>query len=421
MTETDWRDTVVSHDSTHHLRGDAPLYGRRFEEVLKFHAPGLAPARDASGMYHIDTSGNPAYGTRFRRTFGFYEGLAAVEASEGWCHILPDGLPAYAARWTWAGNFQGGRCPVRQHDGLYLHIQSDGAALYDDRWRYAGDFRDGIAVVQAEDGRSTHINALGRVIHGVWFVDLDVFHKGFARARDDRGWMHVDELGNAVYADRFAMVEPFYNGQARVERFDGALAVIDERGATLRVLRGSVHRRTGKRPKLLLIGLPGSGKTTLAALLGPRLGLEVVQLDALRNTHGDGSIAGDYSARTAFLRACAAEAFGLYEFGATGQHRVGVRQAFREGQSRVLTIWVDTPTAERRARLAHRHTHIPLPDWGVAAGAFDDEMERLLQADFASGFWSSDAGWTAMRVDGTHPVKDTVELAAAAWAAMVTQ
>jgi hypothetical protein len=190
-------------------------------------------------MYHIDTSANPAYARRFRRTFGFYERLAAVEGAEGWHHVRPDGEPAYAARWTWCGNFQGGRCPVRDVDGRYLHIRADGAALYAERWRYAGDFRDGIAVVQAEDGRSTHIDTSGCIAHGRWFVDLDVFHKGFARARDERGWMHVGARGEPAYARRFAMVEPFYNGQARVERFDGALEVIDERGETVLELRGA--------------------------------------------------------------------------------------------------------------------------------------------------------------------------------------
>jgi hypothetical protein len=75
------------------------------------------------------------------------------------------------------------------------------------------------------------------LLHERWFVDLDVFHKGFARARDEDGWMHVGLQGRPAYARRFHAVEPFYNGQARVERFDGALEVIDETGATQVELR----------------------------------------------------------------------------------------------------------------------------------------------------------------------------------------
>jgi hypothetical protein len=113
----------------------------------------------------------------------------------------------------------------------------DSTPAYSERWRYAGDFRDGIAVIQAEDGRSTHIDENGGFLHQRWFLDLDVFHKGFARARDEGGWMHIDRAGRPMYARRFAAVEPFYNGQARVECFNGALAVIDENGTTLVQLR----------------------------------------------------------------------------------------------------------------------------------------------------------------------------------------
>ena len=232
-----WRDTVVVPGATHHLHRGRPLYEARFDEVLKFHAPGLAPVQDASGGYHIDLAGQPAYARRFQRTFGYYEGVAAVATDDGWTHIEPSGRAVYAARWSWCGNFQGGRCTVRAPDGRYGHIAPDGAVVGSVRWRYAGDFRDRIAVVQADDGRSTHINPVGERVHDVWFEDLDVFHKGYARARDASGWMHVDGRGQPAYDRRFANAEPFYNGQARVERFDGGLEVIDEVGKTLVELR----------------------------------------------------------------------------------------------------------------------------------------------------------------------------------------
>ena len=92
-------------------------------------------------------------------------------------------------------------------------------------------------MVQSDDGRSTHIDPHGTQVHGGRFLDLDVFHKGCARARDDDGWMHVDLAGHPLYRRRFAAVEPFYNGQARVERFDGGLEVIDETGARVVELR----------------------------------------------------------------------------------------------------------------------------------------------------------------------------------------
>lgn len=233
-----WQSLKASSCGTHHVdeRG-GPAYGQRFDGVLKFHPPGLAPVHRRGQAWHVRSDGSPAYARRFIRTFGYYEALAAVVAPQGWHHITVDGTDAYARRYAWCGNFQQGRCAVRDHDGDYHHITPEGDAAYPDRWRYAGDYRDGMAVVQAADGHSTHIGLDGTLIHGKWFVDLDVFHKGFARARDDDGWMHVDIQGRPAYARRFQAVEPFYNGQARVERLDGALEVIDENGATLVQLR----------------------------------------------------------------------------------------------------------------------------------------------------------------------------------------
>lgn len=233
-----WRALQVSTDLTHHVAADgAPAYPARFDEVLKFHAPGLAPVLQGGAAWHIHPDGRAAYAERHLRTFGFYEGRAAVHSDSGWHHITPTGQPLYAQRYGWCGNFQGGRCAVREAGGAYLHIDLAGVATSQARWRYAGDYRDGLAVVQASDGRSTHVDESGQLTHSCWFHDLDVFHKGYARARDEGGWCHVDLQGRPVYDRRLAAVEPFYNGQARVERFDGALEVIDERGRTLRQLR----------------------------------------------------------------------------------------------------------------------------------------------------------------------------------------
>jgi hypothetical protein len=233
-----WQLLMLAPDGSHHTTpSGAPAYSQRFDEVLKFHAPGLAPVIVGRQAWHIRPDGAAAYERRFTRTFGFYEGLAAVVGADGWCHITAQGQDAYVERHAWCGNFQGGRCTVRESSGTYLHITAGGHPAYAERWRYAGDHRDGIAVVQAADGRSSHIDREGRVLHGRWFIDLDVFHKGFARARDEDGWTHIDRRGRPAYARRFAAVEPFYNGQARVERFDGALDTIDESGVTVVELR----------------------------------------------------------------------------------------------------------------------------------------------------------------------------------------
>ena len=233
-----WRRYGISEDASHHVYRGRPAYPSSFHEVLKFHEPGLAPVRDTSGAYHISPDGRPAYALRHIRTFGFYEGIAAVHSEEGWFHILPDGSPMYGERYAWCGNFQESRCAVRLPGGGYIHIEDDGSPAYEERYRYTGDFKDGYAVVQREDGKHTHIDRSGNPLHGRWFQNLDVFHKRYARACDPSGWHHVDMTGEPLYRERFRNVEPFYNGQARMERLDGSLSVIDESGQTLLDLRG---------------------------------------------------------------------------------------------------------------------------------------------------------------------------------------
>ena len=238
----DWKDSSPALDGTHHLADDGrPLYRTRYKEVLKFHEPGLAPVRDASGAYHITPDGLAAYDARHLRTFGFYEGRAAVHSHDGWSHVLPDGSPLYPERYAWCGNFQESRCAVRGTNGGYFHITSGGAPAYGERYCYAGDFRDEYAVVQRDDGLHSHVDPGGSLLHGRWFLDLEVFHKNHARARDEGGWHHVDPRGEPLYTARFRNVEPFYNGQSRAEGFDGSLAVIGESGETLVELRGPLR------------------------------------------------------------------------------------------------------------------------------------------------------------------------------------
>nr|VFJ75886.1 MAG: Ubiquinone/menaquinone biosynthesis C-methylase UbiE [Candidatus Kentron sp. FW] len=237
-----WKRFRLAPDRSHHVtEAGVAAYAERFDEVLAFHAPGLAPVRRGDEAWHIRPDSSEAYRRRFRRTFGIYEGLAAVIGQDGWHHIHPNGTDLDGARYEWCGNFQGGRCTVRDRAGVYFHITTEGIPAYESRWRYAGDFREGSGVVQADDGRSTHIDPDGHPIHGEWFLDLDVFHKGFARARDEDGWTHVDATGRPTYSRRFAAVEPFYNGQARVECFDGGLEIIDESGQRLVTPRSALR------------------------------------------------------------------------------------------------------------------------------------------------------------------------------------
>lgn len=234
-----WRRSRVSEDRTHHVLDDRPMYRERFDEVLPFHEPGLAPVLRDGAAFHLSPTGTPAYAQRYVRTFGFYNGLAAAVAPAGWLHIGPDGVPLYKERHLWTGNYQDGRCAVRYADGSYGHLDHSGSPAYPVRFRYAGDFREGIAVALRADGRHIHIRRDGSLLGSGEWLDLGPFHKGFAAARDERGWTHIDLTGRPAYPERYAALEPFYNGCARVLGRAGAIFVIGEDGRVVTELRAA--------------------------------------------------------------------------------------------------------------------------------------------------------------------------------------
>lgn len=228
---------------THHTYPDKqPLYEFRFDNVLAYHDVNgrlIAPVSKSGLAWHIDINGNEIYKHRFQKTFGFYCEYAAVKVDDEWFHINIDGIPIYKERYSFAGNFQEDISVVCDQNSSYFHINNQGIPLYNDRWQYCGDFREDIAVVQAQTGLSTHLDKHGEIIHQNWFCDLDVFHKGYARAKDSKGWHHINMLGQQIYPQRYYSIEPFYNGFSRCETYDGCLLIIDEDGNTVRQLRDS--------------------------------------------------------------------------------------------------------------------------------------------------------------------------------------
>ncbi len=225
-----WHHIEVSADNTHFLYEGKPVFEQKFTEVLKFHAPGLAPVMDKAGAYHIDITGNAIYKDRYARTFGFYCNRAAVIREGKWFHINSNGKQAYAHRFLWTGNFQEDLCPVRDCENNYFHISLDGMRIYQLDHFYCGDFKDGIACVKARDGLYRHINTEGSFINRESYLDLGVFHKNFATARDKDGWFHIDKSGKEIYSQRYLAVEPFYNGYALATDFALSKSIIDESG-----------------------------------------------------------------------------------------------------------------------------------------------------------------------------------------------
>lgn len=225
-----WQNIKTSEDGTHFLLNGKPIFSKQFIEVLKFHTPGLAPVKDESGSYHINSLGRPLYPERYTRAFGYYCNRAAVIENDIWFHLNANGRKAYSHKFSWVGNYQEGYCPVRNSYNHYFHIDLKGKKIYTNTYSYAGDYKDGIACVKTQEGFYKHIDNKGQDINSKNYLDLGVFHKNYATAKDETGWYHINKNGNPIYSQRFADIEPFYNGFALVTRVDMSKVIIDETG-----------------------------------------------------------------------------------------------------------------------------------------------------------------------------------------------
>ena len=225
-----WQDIKVSLDQTSFILNDKVIFNRKFEKVMKFHAPGLAPVRDETGSYHVDVSGDQLYTERYEQTFGFYCNRAAVMHSGIWFHLNEQGKRVYPAGYAWTGNYQEDLCTVRDLSNHFFHIDKDGKRAYPANYLYCGDFKDGYACVRQSNRFFRHIDINGRFFYHTEFIDLGVFHKGYATARDRNGWHHITQKGIELYVQRFKTEEPFYNGFVFVTQFDDSKIIIDETG-----------------------------------------------------------------------------------------------------------------------------------------------------------------------------------------------
>lgn len=237
-------DIIVSDCKKFHTRDGEPLYPQKFIKVLKYHSPGLAPALDHTGAYHINIEGEASYSSRYKKTYGYYQNFAAVEDESGWFHIDILGKMLYSHRYQWCGNFQESSCVVKDSEGYY-HIDISGRSQYQQRYGYAGDFKDGVAVVM-NDGEYFHIKPSGSRVSDKQYLFLDIFHKGFARAQDERGWFHINDQGEAIYLQRYKMVEPFYNDFALVQTFCDSFLRINIKGRVIETIKARSKNYIGE-------------------------------------------------------------------------------------------------------------------------------------------------------------------------------
>jgi len=225
-----WQNIRISNDNTYFQSGNTSLFDKVFIEVLKFHAPGIAAVKDESGAYHIDINGHAVYPERYARSFGYYCNRAAVIENDHWFHLNEKGEKLCQFDYSWTGNYQEDFCSVRDKNNYYFHIDLNGKKTYNENYVYCGDYKDGIACVRRQDGSYIHIDETGKPLNEKPFIDLGIFHKKFATARDFKGWHHIAKSGDQLYSERYLAVEPFYNGYALVTDFNLRKSIIDEEG-----------------------------------------------------------------------------------------------------------------------------------------------------------------------------------------------
>lgn len=160
--------------------------------------------------------------------------------------------------------------------------------------------------------------------------------------------------------------------------------------------------------RILLVGLPASGKTFLSRALARHLGLPVLRVDDQRRLIGDGTVAGEYAARSAFLSACGSLDDVIVETAGLGTHRVALRQALASRFTPLLiaTVWCDE--ALRVERLGQRHVDVPHPDWGLAPTWGAERQAATLREDVAGGFWAYRPGWRHVEVRGDDDVEAAI-------------
>ncbi len=207
---------VISLDETHHLMDGKPLYSYRFDNVQSFHFPlAYAPVRNGQHAFFINIEGKSVFERNFKNAFGFYDDIATVVDERGFFHIDERGRDIHFQHFAWSGNFQEGICVVEDMESKqFFHIDRNGDPIYIKKYAYVGDYRYGIAVITNTDGFCTHIDMQGQLLHGKHFLELDVYHKGYAIAKDERGYFHINKIGEAIYNERYMKLEPYYNNRA---------------------------------------------------------------------------------------------------------------------------------------------------------------------------------------------------------------
>ena len=342
------------------------------------------------------------------------------------------GIDEYGTRATVAGNwdenfdqmapFVGGTVAHEINENIRAYVQrflDQGAALLDRRV-IEGCVRDGhgdlhAASICIEDGRIRLFDSLqfaprfrcADVAAEVAFLAMDFEHYG----RADLAWSFVDSYvrvsGDSellALLDFYACYRAYVRGKVRSFRLAQTEAAPDEAAPGHRVerlLRSCVGACRGfTKPTLLVsMGLPASGKTTLARALASRLGIVHLSSDVVRK-----GIAG------VRLTERQADSFrqGLYDPAMTQRTYAALRRHaarwLRRGRAVVLDATYGSPS--ERAQLERLARRLGVDLRVILCRADDDTLRGRLARRASEEGVVSDARlelWPELRAAFTEP------------------
>lgn len=181
------------------------------------------------------------------RWFGFYDGVVIFRKNgalyawyDGRVVKIPEDLHSVKVKLTgyrnndleWTSAEHEGIRTFRDTKGKYGFLMDKGYPISCERFDYAGDMKYSLAVVGVEGKGFTYLTDLGQYPIDRWFIECTPFHKGFATARDEKGWYHMDQSGKPVYGQRYAYAEPFYNEVALCRDLDGNWCLVRQDGSS---------------------------------------------------------------------------------------------------------------------------------------------------------------------------------------------
>jgi GTPase SAR1 family protein len=167
-------------------------------------------------------------------------------------------------------------------------------------------------------------------------------------------------------------------------------------------MRGTMNKESGK---ILLIGTPGSGKTTLAEHLARDFSLPYVSIDECRILYSDGTIVGENCAWDHFLDQCTIPGPCILEFSGMGPHAREVRDALIQSAVPVRVVWLVLPEIICKTRAIQRRKTIPFPYPLAPIGHAIPAIHAAIE-DIWETIWNTEPRFRAMRLEfsGTeHP------------------